>query len=120
MIEFGADSLEGAAAQAQALIDSYAGRPDAPSSWLISDPQCANASGPYARPARRKRRSPSIRLADAVVVGKTPRSILALGDYLREFQALVDRHGYRTSLYGHFGDGCIHARINFDLRSSQA
>ena len=41
---------------------------------------------------------------------------LRLGDYLREFQALVDRHGYRTSLYGHFGDGCIHARINFDLR----
>ena len=42
---------------------------------------------------------------------------LRLGDYLREFQALVDRYGYRTSLYGHFGDGCIHARINFDLRT---
>ncbi|HWV91120.1 MAG TPA: FAD-binding and (Fe-S)-binding domain-containing protein [Burkholderiales bacterium] len=42
---------------------------------------------------------------------------LRLGDYLREFQALVDRFGYRTSLYGHFGDGCIHARIDFDLRT---
>jgi len=42
---------------------------------------------------------------------------LQLGDYLREFQALVARFGYRTSLYGHFGDGCIHARINFELRS---
>ena len=42
---------------------------------------------------------------------------LRLGDYLREFQALVDRYDYKTSLYGHFGDGCIHARINFDLRS---
>ena len=30
---------------------------------------------------------------------------------------LVDRFGYRTSLYGHFGDGCIHARIDFDLRT---
>jgi FAD/FMN-containing dehydrogenase/Fe-S oxidoreductase len=40
-----------------------------------------------------------------------------LGDYLREFQALVNRFGYRTSLYGHFGDGCIHARINFELRT---
>jgi FAD/FMN-containing dehydrogenase/Fe-S oxidoreductase len=40
---------------------------------------------------------------------------LRLGDYLREFQQLVDRFGYRTSLYGHFGDGCIHARINFEL-----
>jgi len=42
---------------------------------------------------------------------------LRLGDYLREFQALIDRHGYTTSLYGHFGDGCIHARITFDTRT---
>jgi Fe-S oxidoreductase len=42
-----------------------------------------------------------------------------LGAYLREFQALIDRCGYTTSLYGHFGDGCVHARINFDLRTPQ-
>ncbi len=42
---------------------------------------------------------------------------LRLGGYLREFLALVDRFGYRTSLYGHFGDGCIHARLDFDLRT---
>jgi len=42
---------------------------------------------------------------------------LRLGQYLRAFQALVDRYGYRTSLFGHFGDGCVHARITFDLRS---
>src|SRR4029453_10550462 len=42
-----------------------------------------------------------------------------LGDYLREFQKLIDRFGYKTSLYGPFGDGCIHARVTFDLRSEQ-
>ncbi|HEX7250376.1 MAG TPA: FAD-binding and (Fe-S)-binding domain-containing protein [Burkholderiales bacterium] len=42
---------------------------------------------------------------------------MRLGAYLREFRALVARFGYRTSLYGHFGDGCIHARIDFQLRS---
>ncbi|PQV44166.1 hypothetical protein B0G83_12764 [Paraburkholderia sp. BL21I4N1] len=42
---------------------------------------------------------------------------LRLGDYLRRFQSLVDRYGYETCLYGHFGDGCVHARITFDLRS---
>lgn len=42
---------------------------------------------------------------------------LQLGNYLREFKALVDRYGYTTSLYGHFGDGCIHARITFDTRT---
>lgn len=44
---------------------------------------------------------------------------LQLGDYLRDFKALVDRYGYTTSLYGHFGDGCIHARITFDTRSDE-
>ncbi len=42
---------------------------------------------------------------------------MQLGDYLRDFQKLVDRYDYKTSLYGHFGDGCIHARITFDTRS---
>ncbi|KND60654.1 Glycolate dehydrogenase, subunit GlcD [Candidatus Burkholderia verschuerenii] len=44
---------------------------------------------------------------------------MRLGDYLRAFQALVDRYGYQTSLYGHFGDGCVHARITFDLQNAQ-
>lgn len=38
-----------------------------------------------------------------------------LGAYLREFRALLDRHGLVASLYGHFGQGCIHCRISFDL-----
>jgi FAD/FMN-containing dehydrogenase/Fe-S oxidoreductase len=44
---------------------------------------------------------------------------MRLGDYLREFNGLVARFGYRTSIYGHFGDGCVHARLNFNLRSTE-
>ena len=44
---------------------------------------------------------------------------MQLGDYLREFYALVERFGYSSSMYGHFGDGCIHARITFDTRSTE-
>ena len=44
---------------------------------------------------------------------------MRLGNYLREFRALVARFGYRTSIYGHFGDGCVHARIDFDLRTPE-
>jgi FAD/FMN-containing dehydrogenase/Fe-S oxidoreductase len=44
---------------------------------------------------------------------------LRLGDYLREFNALVGRFGYRTSIYGHFGDGCVHARMDFNLRTPE-
>lgn len=39
-----------------------------------------------------------------------------LGDYLRDFDALLEQFGYESSsLYGHFGHGCIHTRIPFDL-----
>ncbi|MCZ4118623.1 FAD-binding and (Fe-S)-binding domain-containing protein [Streptomyces sp. H39-S7] len=38
-----------------------------------------------------------------------------LGAYLREFRALLREHGLRGSPYGHFGDGCVHVRIDFDL-----
>lgn len=40
-----------------------------------------------------------------------------LGRYLREFQTLLNKYDYHTALYGHFGEGCVHARINFDLQS---
>ncbi|GAA0530206.1 lactate dehydrogenase [Saccharopolyspora subtropica] len=41
-----------------------------------------------------------------------------LGTYLREFDALLTRFGRRGVTYGHYGDGCIHVRIDFDLHST--
>ena len=38
-----------------------------------------------------------------------------LGVYLRDLRALLDRYGYGGDLYGHFGQGCVHTRIDFDL-----
>src|SRR6202034_2556561 len=38
-----------------------------------------------------------------------------LGAYLREFRALLGAHHLDGLLYGHFGDGCIHVRIDFPL-----
>ncbi len=43
----------------------------------------------------------------------------ALGAYLRKFRALLDRFGYHGDLYGHFGDGCVHTRIDFDFRTPE-
>ncbi len=40
-----------------------------------------------------------------------------LGAYLRDFRSLLTEHGLRGTPYGHFGDGCIHVRIDFDLLS---
>ena len=41
-----------------------------------------------------------------------------LGDYMRELRDLYGKYGYEGALYGHFGQGCVHTRINFDLRST--
>ena len=41
-----------------------------------------------------------------------------LGDYLRDFGRLLDRHGYRCVYYGHFSQGCVHTRIDFDLKTA--
>jgi FAD/FMN-containing dehydrogenase/Fe-S oxidoreductase len=38
-----------------------------------------------------------------------------LGDYLREIRRLWDRHGLDADMYGHFGQGVLHCRIDFDL-----
>ncbi len=38
-----------------------------------------------------------------------------LGSYLRGLQKLFDKHGWKPSIFGHFGHGCLHIRIPFDL-----
>ncbi|RSM48339.1 FAD-binding oxidoreductase [Amycolatopsis balhimycina DSM 5908] len=42
-----------------------------------------------------------------------------LGAYLREFKELMRAHGRRSVVYGHYGEGCLHLRLDFDLLSSQ-
>ncbi len=39
-----------------------------------------------------------------------------VGPYLRDLRELYARHGLKGATYGHFGQGCIHSRIDFDLR----
>jgi FAD/FMN-containing dehydrogenase/Fe-S oxidoreductase len=42
-----------------------------------------------------------------------------LGEYLRKLNTLMQRYGYNTALYGHFGQGCVHMRLNFDLEHAE-
>jgi FAD/FMN-containing dehydrogenase/Fe-S oxidoreductase len=42
-----------------------------------------------------------------------------LGGYLRDLSKLADSYKYRYTLYGHFGDGCVHNRLSFDLESAE-
>jgi len=40
-----------------------------------------------------------------------------LGSYLRDIRKLMNEYGYRGAFYGHFGHGCVHMRVSFDLQS---
>lgn len=42
-----------------------------------------------------------------------------LGDYLRDLRKLFNKYGYACALYGHFGQGCVHTRIDFDLETRE-
>ncbi len=121
MVEFGANSLEDATAQADKAAAYFRERPTGPrpSSWVITDPAMQrrmwsireNGASATQLSIDPSIPDPQVGWEDAAV------DPLRLGDYLRSFQALVDRYGYQTSLFGHFGDGCVHARITFDLRT---
>jgi FAD/FMN-containing dehydrogenase/Fe-S oxidoreductase len=112
MVEFGADTTEEALAKARVFQSKFGG-------LVLDDPALANRfwtireTGASATSLNLGGRGtdPIVGWEDAAV------DPLRLGDYLREFHGLVQRFGYRTSLYGHFGDGCIHARIDFELRT---
>jgi FAD/FMN-containing dehydrogenase/Fe-S oxidoreductase len=41
-----------------------------------------------------------------------------VGEYLHDLRDLFHEHDLDPSLYGHFGDGCIHCRIGFDLTTA--
>ncbi len=44
---------------------------------------------------------------------------LRTGEYLRDLRALLDKYDLKAALYGHFGMGCVHCRISFELLTAQ-
>jgi Fe-S oxidoreductase len=43
----------------------------------------------------------------------------SVGEYLRALKKLYVKYGYDGAVYGHFGQGCVHSRISFDLKTPQ-
>ena len=42
-----------------------------------------------------------------------------LGNYLRDFGKLAKKYGYSFTQFGHYGDGCIHTRMTFGLKTAE-
>lgn len=115
LAEFGGDSTEEAKAKAKQLAERLGKHPNGPGVRIFTSPQMQHKIWKVREAGLGvTTRMPQIGDTNAgwedaaVPPGR-------VGEYLREFRALLHKHGYEAALYGHFGDGCVHCRINFDV-----
>ncbi|MGH7357626.1 MAG: FAD-binding and (Fe-S)-binding domain-containing protein, partial [Candidatus Rokuibacteriota bacterium] len=117
LAEFGGDTAEAAEGEARRLMAHLGRREVPPTMKLVRDREDQQAIW-------------TIREAGLGATARVPGDadtwegwedsavpIERLGEYLRRLRALLDRYGYGGALYGHFGQGCVHTRIDFDLLS---
>ena len=115
VVEFGGDTKEEAAAAAQKLMHALAQQANAPPMKLYED-------------VNQEHLVWQIRESGLGSTSKIPHDPdfypgwedsavppEQVGNYLRDLQKLFDKYGYTASLYGHFGQGCVHCSIDFDL-----
>jgi FAD/FMN-containing dehydrogenase/Fe-S oxidoreductase len=119
IIEFGGKTREEADAPARKLMAQLKSRPDAPTMRFIDDPGHerviweirdsglgASARVPHEPDTWEGWEDSAVHPDD-------------IGRYLREFRALLEKHGYLCTLYGHLGQGLIHTRIDFGLKTRE-
>ena len=117
MVEIGAETLEMAAQRAQRLIDVEMRAGYARDARLYTGAEQKRVWAVREVGAGSGNAVPGV--LDEPYAGWEDAAVdpARVGEYLREFRQLLDKYGYRSSLYGHFGDGCIHGRITFDFRT---
>jgi len=117
LAEFGADSPEAATAMAQTMIDATRPLPLSPNIRMyttaaeIKQIWYVREGGP--RASNHTHDAPLMweGWEDAAVAPEK------LGGYLRDLRKLLDEFHYQSRYYGHFGHGCIHMQVSFDLLS---
>ncbi|GCE50878.1 FAD/FMN-containing dehydrogenase [Thermosporothrix hazakensis] len=119
LVEFGGEDQREADGRAQRLIEWLQGRSVTPDIRYFRDPTQQKLAWSVRESALG---------ATSFVPGEAPTwpgwedSAVPperLGAYLRELRHLLDSFHYRGSFYGHFGQGCLHSRINFDLETKR-
>ncbi len=117
LAEFGADTVAAAEAQASGLMKALTRGPNPPGMRLFTNRE-------------QVKRVWEVRESSLGVISYVPGEDLTwegwedsavapekLGRYLRDLRQLLNSFEYRSTLYGHFGHGCVHNRVNFDLQS---
>jgi FAD/FMN-containing dehydrogenase/Fe-S oxidoreductase len=115
LCEFGGETKDEATAKAKALMSQLSRGPNPPNMRFFEDEQetqmvwKARESGLGATSRVPGEAEFWEGWEDAAV------PIENLGEYLRELRRLLAQRGYKCALYGHFGQACVHMRIDFDM-----
>jgi Fe-S oxidoreductase len=118
LVEFGGDTREEADAKAKKLMERLKHADKPPSMKLVDSP-------------KQEGQIWKVRESGLGATAHVPEQPLTwegwedssvpperLGEYLRHLRALFEQYGYGCDLYGHFGQGCVHTRIDFDLETA--
>ncbi|HKT37431.1 MAG TPA: FAD-binding and (Fe-S)-binding domain-containing protein, partial [Ktedonobacterales bacterium] len=119
LVEFGADSQREALSMAHNAMDALKRRQNSPDMRLIED-------------ARQMAMIWKVRESGLGATARIPGAAQTwpgwedsaappdkFADYLRDLRKLIDEYHYTSAFYGHFGQGCLHTRLDFDLTSSE-
>jgi FAD/FMN-containing dehydrogenase/Fe-S oxidoreductase len=118
LVEFGGETKKEADEYARGMMEALRGVQHPPSMKLYDDPPAEDVIWNVRKSGLG---------ATAHVPGEPPTwegwedssvPVERLGDYLRALRKLFDRYDYGCALYGHFGQGCVHTRIDFDLETA--
>jgi FAD/FMN-containing dehydrogenase/Fe-S oxidoreductase len=118
MVEFGGETKEESDDQARQLMEALKKKPNPPSMKLFDNPHeekqlwKVRESGLGATAHVPGEKITWEGWEDSAVAPEK------IGDYLREFRKVLNKHDYACTLYGHFGQGVIHTRIDFDLETA--
>jgi len=118
LVEFGGGDKREADAKAQRLMDRLRGVEHPPSMKLYDDPEAEQRIWHV----RESGLGATAHVPEAPITweGWEDSSVppARLGEYLRKLRALFEKYEYGCDLYGHFGQGCVHTRIDFDLETA--
>lgn len=115
IVEFGGETREESDGKARQLMGKLRGKPGIRAMKLLTGP-------------REKALLWSVRAAglaaDWTLASRTTQAVWGdaavhphdIGPFLRDYRGLLDKYGYRCAMYGHFGQGCIHSRVDFSSR----
>jgi FAD/FMN-containing dehydrogenase/Fe-S oxidoreductase len=118
LVEFGGADKDESDAKAKKAMDALGGEDNAPSMKLFDDPK----EEAIIWEVRKSGLGATAHVPEKPITweGWEDSSVPPekLGEYLRKLRAVFDKYGYGCDLYGHFGQGCVHTRIDFDLESA--